>query len=97
MRNEDAQTTNASFENILNSSNRKSSSFETDAGEEIENRIFNDFLKKSKINWYSDFRSNMAVLSDLFNWKSRVLMKKPVFDYGNDTVKKVKWIRTVAQ
>ena len=87
LKNKNAQTIKASFENILISSNRSPNLIETDRGKEFYNNIFQDFLIKNNIKLYSRNSSNGAVFAERFNRTIRDLLKKIVFKQGD-----AKWI-----
>ena len=64
--NKNAHTTKDSFENILISSKRKPNFIESDRGKEFYNNIFQDFLNKNKIKFYSRNTSRGAVFAGRF-------------------------------
>ena len=87
LKNKNAQTIKDSFENILISSKRKPNLIETDHGREFYNNIFQDFLNKNNINFYSRNSSFGSVFAEHFNRTIRDLLKKIVFEHGD-----AKWI-----
>ena len=78
-----AQTIKDSFENILINSKRSPNLIETDRGKEFYNNIFQDFLNKNNIKFYSRNSSLGAVFAERFNRTIRDLLKKPVFERGD--------------
>ena len=72
-----------SFENIIISSKRKPILIESDRGKELQNNIFQDFLKKNNIKLYSRNSSYGAVFGERFNRTIRDLLKKIVFENGD--------------
>ena len=87
LKNKNAQTIKDSFENILINSRRSPNLIETDRGKEFYKNIFQDFLIKNKINFYSRNSSYGAVFAERFNRTIRDLLKKIVFEQGD-----AKWI-----
>ena len=83
LKNKNAQTIKASFENILISSKRKPGLIESDRGKEFYNNIFQDFLNKNNIKLYSRNTSLGAVFAERFNRTIRDLLKRPVFEKGD--------------
>ena len=81
---------NNSFENILISSKRKPNLIESDRGKEFYNNIFQDFLNKNNIKFYSRNSSYGAVFAERFNHTIRDLLKKIVFERGD-----AKWIDVI--
>ena len=67
LKNKNAQTIKDSFENILISSKRKPNLIESDRGKEFYNYIFQDFLNKNNIKFYSRKSSVGAVFAERFN------------------------------
>ena len=65
------------------SSKRKPKLLETDRGREFYNNIFQDFLNKNNIKFYSRNSSYGAVFAERFNKSIRSLLKKPVFEKGD--------------
>ena len=84
LKNKNAQTIKNSFENILISSKRSPNLIETDRGKEFYNNIFQDFLNKNNIKLYSRNSSYGAVFAERFNRTIRDLLKKIVFEQGDD-------------
>ena len=80
LKNKNAQTIKDSFENILLSSKRKPNLIESDRGKEFYNNIFQDFLNKNNIKFYSRNSSYGAVFAERFNRTIRDLLKRPVFE-----------------
>ena len=66
------------------SSKRKPNLIESDRGKEFYNNIFQDFLNKNNITLYSRNSSYGAVFAERFNRTIRDLLKKPVFERGDD-------------
>ena len=87
LKNKNAITIKGSFENILISSKRKPNLIETDRGKEFYNNIFQDFLNKNNIKFYSRNTSLGAVFAERFNRTIRDLLKKIVFERGD-----AKWV-----
>ena len=87
LKNKNAQTIKASFENILISSKRKPNLIESDRGKKFYNNIFQDFRNKNSIKLYSRNISVGAVFAERFNRTIRDLLKKVVFEQGD-----AKWI-----
>ena len=77
-----AQTIKDSFKNVLISSKRKPNIIETDRGKEFYNIIFQDFLIKNNIKFYSRNSSFGSVFAEKFNRTIRDLLKRPVFEKG---------------
>ena len=73
-----------SFENILISSKRKPNLVESDRGKEFYNNIFQNFLNNNNIQLYSRNTHLGAVFAERFNKSIRDLLKKPVFEKGDD-------------
>ena len=84
LKNKNAQTIKDSFEKILISSNRKPNLIESDRGNEFYNNIFQDFLNKNNIKIYSRNSSYGAVFEERFNRTIRDLLKRTVFEKGDD-------------
>ena len=84
LKNKNAQTIKDSFENILVNSKRKPNLIESDRGREFYNNIFQDFLNKNNIKLYSRNSSHGAVFAERFNRTIRDLLKKLVFEKGDD-------------
>ena len=82
LKNKNAQTIKDSFENILRSSKRKPGLIESDRGKEFYNNIFQDFLNKNNIKFYSRNSSYGAVFAERFKQTIRDLLKRPVFEKG---------------
>ena len=87
IKNKKAQTIKDSFENILINSKRKPNLLESDRGKEFYNNIFQDFLNKNDIKFYSRNSSYGAVFAERFNRTIRDLLKRPAFEKGDG-----KWI-----
>ena len=87
LKNKNAQTIKDFLENILISSKRKPKLIESDRGREFYNNIFQDFLNKNNIKFYSRNSSYGAVFAERFNRTIRDLLKKPVFEKGDG-----KWV-----
>ena len=87
LKNKNAQTIIDSFENILISSKRSPNLIESNRGKEFYNNIFQDFLNKNNIKFYSRNSSYGAVFAERFNRTIRDLLKKIVFEQGD-----AKWI-----
>ena len=87
LKNINAQTKKDSFENILINSKRKPNLIESDRGKEFYNNIFQDFLNKNNIKFYSRNSSFGSVFSERFNRTIKDLLKKIVFEQGD-----AKWI-----
>ena len=83
LKNKNAQTIKDSFENILIGSKRSPSLVESDRGKEFYNNIFQDFLNKNNIKFYSRNSSFGAVFAERFNRTIKDLLKKPVFEKGD--------------
>ena len=83
LKNKNAQTIKDSFENILINSKRSPNLIETDRGKEFYNNIFQDFLNKNDIKFYSRNTSLGAVFAERFNRTIRDLLKRPVFEKGD--------------
>ena len=83
LNNKNAQTIKDSFENILISSKRRPNLIESDCGKEFYNNIFQDFLNKNNIKFYSRNSSYGAVFAERFNKTIRDLLKRPVFEKGD--------------
>ena len=83
LKNKNAQTIKDSFENILISSKRKPKLIESYRGKEFHNNIFQDFLNKNNIKFYSRNSSYGAVFAERFNRTIRDLLKKIVFEKGD--------------
>ena len=60
---------------------------ESDRGKEFYNNIFQDFLNKNNIKFYSRNTDLGAVFAERFNRTIRDLLKRPVFEKGDG-----KWI-----
>ena len=69
------------------SSNRKPNLIESVRGKEFCNNVFQDFLNKNNIKFYSRNSSYGAVFAERFNRTFRELLKRPVFEQGD-----AKWI-----
>ena len=76
-----------SLENILIISKRKPNLIESDRGKKFHNNIFQDFLNKNNIKHYSRNAYLGAIFVECYNKTIRNLLKKPVFENGDD-----KWI-----
>ena len=87
LKNKNSQTIKDSFESILITSKRSPNLIETDRGKEFYNNIFQDFLNKNNIKLYSRNSSYGAVFAERFNRTIRDLLKKIVFENGDE-----KWI-----
>ena len=87
LKNKNAQTIKDSFENILTNSKRKPNLVESDRSKVFYNNIFQDFLNKNNIKFYSRNSSYGAVFAERFNRTIRDLLKKIVFEQGD-----AKWI-----
>ena len=87
LKNKNAQTKKDFFENLLINSKRKPNLIESDRGKEFYNIIFQDFLNKNNIKLYSLNTSVGAVFAERFNRTIRDLLKKIVFEHGDE-----KWI-----
>ena len=87
LKNKNAQAINDSFENVLLSSKRKPTLFETDRGKEFYNNIFQDFLNKNNMKLYSGKTSLGAVFAERFYRTIRDIPKMIFFDQGD-----AKWI-----
>ena len=83
LKNKNAQIIKDSFENILISSKRKPNLIETDRGKEFYKNIFQSFLNKNSIKFYSRNSSYGAVFAERFNKSIRDLLKRPVFEKGD--------------
>ena len=83
LKNENVQTINDSFENILISSKRRPNLIESDRGKEIYNNIFHDFLNHNNIKLYSINSSFGSVFAERFNRTIRDLLKKIVFEQSD--------------
>ena len=83
LKNKNAQTVKDSFENILINSKRSPNLIESDRGKEFHNNIFQDFLNKNDIKFYSRNSLYGAVFAERFNRTIRDLLKKPVFEKGD--------------
>ena len=83
LKNKNAQTIRDSFENILLSSKRSPILIETDRGKDFYNNIFQDFLNKNNIKFYSRNTSLGDVFAERFNRTIRDLLKRPVFEKGD--------------
>ena len=83
LKNKNAQTMKNFFENILINSKRSPNLIESDRGKAFYNNIFQDFLNKNDIKFYSRNSSYGAVFAERFNRTIRDLLKKPVFEKGN--------------
>ena len=84
LKNKNAQTIKDSFENILINSKRRPNLIESDRGKEFYNNILQDFLNKNNIKLYSRNSSYGAVFAERFNKTIRDLLKRPVFEEGDD-------------
>ena len=84
IKNKKAITIKDSFENILISSKRRPNLMESDRGKEFYNNSFQDFLNKNNIKHYSRNSSYGAVFAERFNRTIRDLLKKPVFEKGDN-------------
>ena len=62
------------------SSKRKPNLIESDRGKEFYNNIFQDFLNKNDIKYYSRNSSFGAVFAEHFNRTIRDLLKRTVFE-----------------
>ena len=87
LKNENAQTIQNSFGNILIGSKRKPNLIESDCGKEFYNNIFQEFLNKNYIKLYSRNTSLGAVFAKSFNSTIRDLPKKIIFEQGD-----AKWV-----
>ena len=83
LKNKNAQTIKNSFENVLINSKRSPNLIESDLGKEFYNNIFQDFLNKNVITFYSRNSSIVAVFAERFNRTIRDLLKRPVFQKGD--------------
>ena len=83
LKNKKAITIKDTFENILITSKRKPKLIETDLGKDFYNNIFQDFLNKNDIKFYSRNTSLGAVFAERFNRTIRDLLKKIVFENGD--------------
>ena len=84
LKNKNAQTTKDSFENILLVSKTKPKLIESDGGKEFYNKIFQDFLNKDNMKLYSRNSSYGAVFAERFKRIIRDLLKRPVFEKGDN-------------
>ena len=91
LKNKNAQTIKDSFENILLGSKRKPNSIESDRGKEFYINIFQDFLNKNDIKFYSRNSSYGAVFAERFNRTIRDLLKRIVCEQGDSN-----WIDILA-
>ena len=80
LKNESAQTIKDSFENILITSKRQPKLIETERGKQFYKKIFQEFLNKNNIKFYSRNTSVGAIFAERFNRTIRDLLKKPVFE-----------------
>ena len=87
LKNKNAQTIKDSFENILVSSKRSPNLIETGRDKGFYSDIFQDFLNKNNMNFYSRNSSFGAVFAERFNCTIRDLLKKIVFEQSD-----AKWI-----
>ena len=78
IKNKNAQLSEDSFGNILESSKRKSKFFETDDGKNL-NKPFTDSSIKNKIRKNSRYSSEGAVFAERFNICVKIFLKEPVF------------------
>ena len=83
LKSKNAQTID-SFENILINSKREPDLIESDRGKEFYNNIFQEFLNRNDIKLYSRKSSYGAVFAERFNRTIRDLIKRPVFEKGDD-------------
>ena len=83
LKNKNAQTITNSFENVLINSKRKLNSVESDRGKDFYNSIFEGFLNRNNIKFYSGNTSLGAVFAKRFNRTIRDLLKRPVFEKGD--------------
>ena len=79
-----AQTIKDSSENILIISKGKPKLNESDRGKKFYNNDFQDFLNKINIKIYSGNSSCGAVFAEIFNRTIRYILKRPVFEKGDD-------------
>ena len=66
------------------SSKRKPGLIESDRGKEVYNNIFQDFLDENKIKIHSRNTYLGAVFAERFYRTIRDLLKRPVFEKGDD-------------
>ena len=83
LKNKNAITLKDSFENTLISSKRQPNLIESDRGKEFYYNIFQDFLNKNNIKFYSRNSSLGAVIAERFNRTMRDFLKKIVFEQGD--------------
>ena len=76
-----------SLANFLINSKRKPNLIENDRGKEFYDNIFQDFLNKNNMKLYSRNSSNGAAFAERFSRTLRDLLKKPVFEKGEN-----KWV-----
>ena len=79
-----AQTKTHSLQNILNSSRSQSNSIKTDHVNEFVNKLFTKLSKIYSFKRYSRFTFIWAVSAERFKETIRDLLKKHVFEKGND-------------
>ena len=82
LKNKKAQTIKDSFKNVFISSKRKPNLIKTDRGKEFDNNIFQDFLNKNNIKYFSRNSSFGSVFAERLNRTIRDLLKRPVFEKG---------------
>ena len=87
LKNKNAQTIKDSFENFLINSKRNPNIIESDRGKKFYNNIFQDFLNKNNIKFYSRNSLYGAVFAERFNRTIRDLLEKIFFEQGD-----AKWI-----
>ena len=79
LKNKNARIIKDSFENILISSKRKPNLIESDRGKGLYNNIFQDFLNKNNIKFFSRNSSYGAVFAERFILTIRDLLNRPFF------------------
>ena len=83
-KNKSSITTRNSFENILISSRTKQNLLQTDDGGDFVSKIFIEFSNKNNNKSYSRYTSLGAVFAERFNRTIGDLLKRAVFEKGDN-------------
>ena len=84
LKTKNSQIVTNEISNILTTSKRSPGKIESDAGTELYNSIFQNFLKAKNLQHYSRFTDKGPSIAEKLIRTVRKLLKKPVFEKGND-------------